>query len=69
MSDRITKLWTVSEIEDLIQRFENGTLPRGEWTHHAHLIVALWYLTHYPQPEATNYIRNGIKRYNQSITT
>ena len=57
MSHKTAKYWTLGEIEGLIQAFENCTLPRSEWTHQAHLIVALWYLTHYSQPEATNCIR------------
>ena len=31
------------------------------------MIVALWYLMHYSELEATNYIRNGIKQYNHAI--
>ncbi|MBW4682358.1 MAG: hypothetical protein KME19_19900 [Microcoleus vaginatus WJT46-NPBG5] len=55
-----------SEIENLIQNFENCTLPRSEWTHHAHLIVALWYLTRYPEQKAINCIRNNIQRLNRA---
>ena len=61
------KSWTSEEIVSLIKAFENCTLPQGEWTHQAHLIVALWYLTHYPQLEATAYIREGIQNYNNVI--
>lgn len=64
MTHKTAKYWTSGEIESLIEAFENCTLPRSEWTHQAHLIVALWYLTHYSQLEATNYIRNGIQQYN-----
>ena len=27
----------------LVAQFENCTLPKAEWTHRAHLAVALWY--------------------------
>jgi hypothetical protein len=54
------------EIEDFIEEFESCTLKRVRWTHAAHLTVALWYLMHYSQNEATTLIRNGIQRYNQS---
>lgn len=57
---------TLSEIENLIRAFEDCTLPRSEWTHPAHLTVALWYLTHYSETEATNCIRNHIQRYNSA---
>jgi hypothetical protein len=54
------------EVERLVRAFEACTLPRAEWTHAAHLTVALWYLVHYPGEEAVARIRNGIKRYNAS---
>lgn len=64
MSDKTGKYRTIDEIERLVRAFERCTLPRCEWTHQAHLIVALWYLTHYSQLEATNCIRYGIQQYN-----
>lgn len=60
-----TGTWNYSEIESLVQSFQAGSLPRCKWTHHAHLIVALWYLLNYPESEATNRIRYGIQRYNR----
>ena len=32
------------EIEWFISRFEDCTLPKSEWTHGKHLVMALWYL-------------------------
>lgn len=58
---------TVDEVESLVRAFEDCTLPRGEWTHRAHLTVALWYLAHCSGREATARIRNGIKRYNAAV--
>lgn len=55
---------TFSEIENLVRAFEDCTLPKPEWTHQAHLTVAMWYLVHYSGREATTRIRNGIKRFN-----
>jgi hypothetical protein len=52
------------EIERLVAGFEDCTLSRASWTHHAHLTVALWYLAGYSGEEATARIRNGIKRLN-----
>lgn len=57
---------SAAEIEALVRAFENTTLPHAEWTHRAHLTVALWYLTQYSGREATARIRTGIKRYNAS---
>ncbi|MBD1900944.1 hypothetical protein H6F83_13500 [Coleofasciculus sp. FACHB-125] len=60
----VVKYQTVDEIENLIAAFKNCTLPRDEWNHHAHLTVAVWYLTRYSEAEATNCIRDRIQRYN-----
>jgi hypothetical protein len=55
------------EIERLITEFEAGTLPRPQWTHHAHLTVACWYLVCYPMSEAIKRIRSGIQLYNHAV--
>jgi hypothetical protein len=55
---------TDAEIDSLIRAFEDGTLPRPEWTHARHLVVALWYLRRHGRDEATALIRDGIRRYN-----
>lgn len=58
---------TLGEIENLIRSFKECTLPRKHWTHQAHLVVALWYLFHYSEIEASNSIRAGILRYNAAV--
>jgi hypothetical protein len=58
------KFRTTEEILALVRGFEDCTLPREEWTHAAHLTVALWYLLQYDWPEAAGCVRRGIKRYN-----
>jgi hypothetical protein len=67
MSDETTAYHSLSEIEALVNAFENGTLPRSKWTHSAHLTVALWYLTRCEQIEAIKLIREGIQKYNAAI--
>ena len=57
---------TLPELESLVRRFEDCTLPREAWTHRAHLSVAVWYLFHFSRAEATERIRTGIQRYNAS---
>ena len=54
------------EIERFIRLFEETSLPRSEWTHGKHLIVALVYLTRHRRDEAMERIRQGIRRLNQS---
>ena len=55
---------TDDELEDLVRSFKSGTLPREEWTHIAHLTVALWYLVNYTTYTAAQLIRDGIRRFN-----
>lgn len=55
---------TAAEVECVVARFGDGTLPHGEWTHRAHLTVALWYASHYPPAEALDLVRAGILRLN-----
>ena len=59
-----TTFRTTGEILALVRRFEDCTLPREEWTHAAHLTVALWHLLQFDWPEASAHVRRGIKRYN-----
>lgn len=58
---------TDAEIEELVRGFEDCTLPKTRWTHHAHLTVALWYLRRHPREEAARRMRDGIRRYNHSV--
>ena len=48
----------------LVAQFEACTLPREEWTHPAHLTVALWYASRLPFAEALVTVREGILRLN-----
>jgi len=58
---------TLEQTSRLVYRFEDHTLPKGQWTHTAHCIVALWYCVYFPLPEAVEKIRIGIRAYNVSI--
>jgi hypothetical protein len=48
----------------LVDQFEKGTLPKELWTHTAHFVVAFWYCTQYPLPQAIEKTTTGIKAYN-----
>ena len=54
------------EVLRLVAAFENRTLPKAEWTHRAHLTVALWYASHLADEEALSAVRTGIHRVNDS---
>ncbi len=51
-------------IHMLVREFEDRSLPKDEWTHTAHVRVALWYLWQRPKSEAFDALREGIKAYN-----
>jgi hypothetical protein len=55
---------TDAEIEAMVRSFEDGSLPRSEWTHSSHLLVGLWYLSRHARDQGTRLVRDGIKRYN-----
>ena len=58
-----------ADLPSFIQQFEDGTLPKPQWTHHAHLAVALWYLTHHSEEEALDTVRQRIRAYNEASGT
>jgi hypothetical protein len=59
--------WTTpDEVSDLVTRFETAMVPQSEWTHRAHLTVALWYASHHGPAEALERMRSGILRLNRA---
>ena len=52
------------DVVRLVTRFEDGSLPKAEWTHQAHLAVGLWYAVHLPADQALVAVREGIRRIN-----
>jgi hypothetical protein len=52
------------QVVRLVARFEDGTLPKPEWTHQAHLAVGLWYASRLPFEDALVVVREGIRRIN-----
>ena len=63
---RVRSYRTSAEVLRLLREFEACRLPRTEWTHHAHLVVALCYLIRYEEAEAARRIRAGIRLYNEA---
>lgn len=54
---------SVAEIAAVVRGFETCTIALADFNHRAHLVVALWYLTHDPLPEATARMRQGLLRF------
>jgi hypothetical protein len=55
---------SADEVAHLVARFDDCTLPHEEWTHRAHLTMALWYASHHGPAEALDRMRTGILRLN-----
>lgn len=51
-----------NEISDLVRAFETCELNPAEFRHYQHLAVALWYVKQFPYDEASDKMREGIKR-------
>ncbi len=50
------------EIETLVGEFELCTINPATFKHYQHLTVALWYVVHFPYPEAAEKMRLGIQK-------
>ena len=48
----------------LAEAFQRGRLPREQWTHEAHLLIASWFLWNAPLPQAVSAMRKAIIVYN-----
>lgn len=53
-------------LETLVRAWSECSLPFADWTHRAHLEVALWHALHYSPAEALERVRTGIQAYNLS---
>jgi hypothetical protein len=59
----------MSNVDQLVEKFVSCTLPKAEWTHHAHLRVGLWHVVHHGADAALPLLRERISRYNESVGT
>lgn len=57
------------DIEEFVRQFEACTLPKPRWTHQAHLLVGLWYLSKHTLAEALDIVRQRIRAYNVAVGT
>jgi hypothetical protein len=51
-------------LEEFIDRWERGTLPKKCWTHGAHVGVAAYFAFEYPADVLVRVMRLGIRHYN-----
>jgi hypothetical protein len=57
------KYKTEEEILDIVRGFETGTLPRNEFSHSSHLIVAMHYVRLMPVEDAIDKMRSGLMNH------
>jgi hypothetical protein len=60
---------SASELDDLIARFRDCTLPKAEWTHAAHLAVGAWHVAGGGPGKALRQLRARIRRLNDAHGT
>jgi hypothetical protein len=53
--------------DEALRAFEDGSFPKDQWNHAAHLRMAGCYLLKHPPEEALGCMRDGVRRYNESV--
>ena len=56
-------------VEELLSQFGNKTLPEGQWTHEAHILVAFWHNWYFDFVEAFELVKSKIIAYNEAVGT
>jgi hypothetical protein len=59
----------VTEVERIARALIDRTLPKAEWTHHAHLRAGLWHVSEHGAVVALELLRRRITLYNESVGT
>lgn len=59
----------MSEIERIARGLIDRTLPKAEWTHHAHLQAGLWHVMQHGPFVTLDLLRERISAYNESVGT
>jgi hypothetical protein len=52
-----------AEVDALVQGFESGSLLPSEFSHHAHMAVALSYASRMPEEVALGRMRAGVRKF------
>jgi hypothetical protein len=58
-----------AQLDAFVVRFLERTLPKGEWTHAAHLAVGTWHVHRYGVATAVDLLRERIRGLNESHGT
>jgi len=58
-----------TDIDNLVEKFTNKTLPKSEWNHEAHIKVAIWHNRNYEFEKALTLVKSKIIAYNEAVGT
>ena len=59
----------MTEVERIARALIDRTLPKAEWTHHAHLRAGVWHVSEHGAAIALELLRTRIALYNESVGT
>jgi hypothetical protein len=64
----VSSLPTTEEgIDAFLARFENGSLPKEQWTHGAHILGGSCYVHRLGEAAALDHMRVCVRRYNEAV--
>ncbi len=63
------KVYNKKEIHEIVEQFKDKSLPKTQWTHEAHIIVALWHNLNFEFETAYQMMKSGIITYNEAVGT
>ncbi len=62
-------IYSTDQIGLMVEKFKTATLPKVEWTHEAHLIIAIWHINNHELHDAISRLKSGIIILNSSHKT
>ena len=60
---------SAGKIEELVSKFSDKSFPKSQWTHQAHVLVAIWHNFYHDFDTALNMVGLKIKAYNAAVGT
>jgi hypothetical protein len=58
------KEYSEQQLNEIVNGFLDRTLEKSLWTHHAHIITAIWHLMKFDKEDALCRLKSGIISYN-----
>lgn len=61
--------YSTEQLQTIVEKFSDKSLPKEAWTHQAHLIIALWYNSKFEFESAFQQVKSHIITYNKCVGT